>query len=194
VSRSSKKAQLLVERFIDSFGKLDDLTAFDTDPVAGELTIGEPDQFGFKHWRPSKFSTDEASIEQLYANLPGRFPRLFELLLLSYRWAEVDLGLYRLLANPPGPGLGGFLQRMSKDPALWKCLMPAGYLQFGKGPDNDYDPVCFDMRSRNKNGDRRIVKIDHEEVLCNDRVKIRSELAPSFEQLMVRTIDQVNKP
>jgi hypothetical protein len=177
LSRPSQKEQLLIERFIDSFGKLDDLTAFDTDPVAGELAIGEPDQLGFKHWRPARFSTDHASIEQLYAKLPARFPPLFELLLLSYRWAELNSRLYRLLANPPGPGLGGFLQQMSNDPALWKCLIPVGYVQFGKGPDNDYDPVCFDIRSRKKNGDCRIVKIDHEEVLCNDRVKIRSELA-----------------
>ena len=141
-----------------------------------------------------KFITDHASIEQLYTTLPARFPPLFELLLLSYRWAEVDLRLYRLLANPPGPGLAGFLQRMSKDPTLSKCLVPAGYMQFGMGPDNDYDPVCFDVRSRRKNGDCRIVKIDHEEILCNDRVKIRSELAPSFEQLMLNTIDLVDRP
>jgi len=54
----------------------------------------------------------------------------------------------------------------------------------------DYDPVCFDIKSRKKNGECRIVKIDHEEILCNNRVKLVAELAPSFRELVIRTIDQ----
>lgn len=101
--------------------------------------------------------------------------------------------IYSLFANPPGPDLAGFVEQMSKDPILWKCLKREGYTQFGKGPHTNYDPVCFDIKSRKKNGDCRIVRIDHEEILCNDRVKVIAELAPSFEQLMLRTIDQVKK-
>jgi len=52
----------------------------------------------------------------------------------------------------------------------------------------DYDPVCFEIKSRTQEGDYRIVKIDHEEILCNDRLKIVAELAPSFESLMRQTI------
>jgi len=112
---------------------------------------------------------------------------------LSYRWAEVDLHSHRLLANPPGPGLGALLAQMSQDSIMWKRLLEAGYIQFGKGPDIDYDPICFDVSSRKKNKDCRIVKIDHEQILSNDRVKIVAELAPSFEQLMLRTIDKANQ-
>ena len=70
--------------------------------------------------------------------------------------------------------------------------MPAGYIQFGKGPGLEYDPVSFDLKSRNKNGDYRIVKIDHEEILCNNRIKLVAELVPSFEHLVRQTIDQAN--
>ena len=69
----------------------------------------------------------------------------------------------------------------------------SGYIQFGKGPDLDYDPVSFDLKSRNKNGDYRIVKIDHEEILCNNRITLVAELAPSFEHLVRQTIDQANR-
>lgn len=62
-------------------------------------------------------------------------------------------------------------------------------MQFAKGRDHDYDPVCFDISVRTKQGDYRIVKIDHEEILCNDRVKVVEELAPSFEQLVRNTIE-----
>jgi hypothetical protein len=188
------QSQLLVDRFVASFEKLDELAAYeDLDPIASKLSAGELDQVGRKRWRPMKVDIDRALIAKIYSTLPTRFPPLFELLLLSYRWAEVDLRLYGLLANPPGPDLVGFVQQISNDPVLWKCLMRDGYLQFGKGPGGEYDPVCFDTRSRRKNGDCRIVKIDHEEILCYERVKVTSELASSFEQLMGRTIDQVKQ-
>ncbi|MGC2420758.1 MAG: hypothetical protein WA405_03810, partial [Candidatus Acidiferrales bacterium] len=129
----------------------------------------------------------------LYAKLPAQFPRLFEFLVLSYRWAEVDLGLFRLVANPPGPDLGPLLAEMSRDPHLWDFLLPRGYIQFAKGPDIDYDPVCFDISSRRKNGDYRIVKIDHEEILCNNRLRIVAELSPSFEGLVKAVIDRADR-
>jgi hypothetical protein len=57
----------------------------------------------------------------------------------------------------------------------------------------DYDPVCFDIRERTKGKDYPIVKIDHEEILCNNRVKVVAELAPSFEKLMLQTIDRASQ-
>ena len=104
--------------------------------------------------------------------------------------AEVDLQAYTLLPNPPGSDLSGLLAKMMCDPGLWKALTPSGFIQFGRGSDNDYDPVCFDIKSRSKGGDYRIVRIDHEEILCNNRIKIVNELAPSFEQLVVSTIER----
>jgi len=76
-----------------------------------------------------------------------------------------------------------------KDKGLWETLIPNGYLQFGKGPDMDYDPVCFDISSR-KNRDYRIVKIDHEDILCNSRIKVVAEIAPSFRALVLQTIER----
>jgi hypothetical protein len=192
-SKTQASDELLVERFVASFEKLDEMLVFEEeDPITLQLAIGEPDQYDFRHWRPIKVNTEVSALEPIYSKLPARFPRLFERLVLSYRWAEVDLQSYRLLANPPGPGLGGLLHEISQAPTLWRCLLEAGYIQFGKGPDVDYDPVCFDISSRTKNGDYKIVKIDHEEILCNDRVKVVAELAPSFEQLMLRTIDEAS--
>jgi len=82
---------------------------------------------------------------------------------------------------------------MSKDPAMWAALLQKGYIQFAKGPDVDYDAVCFDTSSRSRNRDCRIVKIDHEEILCNNRVKVVGEVAPSFEQLMRTTIEEAGR-
>jgi hypothetical protein len=183
----------LLQRFVGTFEKLDDLTVWETDPISQRLAVGAPDRYGFDKWRHIQVNTASPLLEPLYAKLPTRFPKLFELLILSYRWAEVDLMTYRLLANSPGPDLAGLLEQMSKDPAIWGALLPAGYIQFGKGPDMDYDPVCFDIKSRKKNGDCRIVKIDHEEILCNNRIKLVAELAPSFRHLVLQTIEQAHR-
>ena len=182
--------ELLLGRFVASFEKLDELTAWESDPIAQHLAVGNPDEFGFRQWRPIPVVTPPSQLEPLYAKLPARFPKLFERLVLSYRWAEVDLSSCRLLANAPRADLTGLLQQMSRDPALWGSLLRAGYIQFGRGPHMDYDPVCFDIKSRKKNGECRIVKIDHEEILCNNRVRLVTELAPSFRELVLRTIDQ----
>jgi len=57
----------------------------------------------------------------------------------------------------------------------------------------DYDPVCFDVNSWKKDREMRVVKIDHEEILCNNRVKVVAELAPSFEALVLQTIEAAKK-
>ena len=82
---------------------------------------------------------------------------------------------------------------MSKDKFLWECLLGGGYVRFGMGTDMDYDPVCFDISSRKKNRDCRIVKMDHEEILCNKRLKVVAELAPSFEDLVLSVINRADQ-
>ena len=183
------RQETLLEQFVGTFDKLCEMAEYaDIYPIVAEFAVGEPDELGQTHWHPLKVSTDDHCLGPLYAKLPARFPPLFERLLLSYRWAEVDLQSYTLLPNPPGRELSRFFEQISKDPGLWESLIPAGYIQFAKGPEYAYDPVCFDLKSRTKNGDCRIVKIDHEEILCNNRVKVVAELAPSFEELVRQTI------
>jgi hypothetical protein len=48
------------------------------------------------------------------------------------------------------------------------------------------DPVCFDIKSGTNSKDYRIVKIDHGEILCNYRVKVVKEIAPSFSHLVCK--------
>jgi hypothetical protein len=184
----------LLEEYVATFSRLDemvvDIVWF---PPAMPLVVGDTDLSAFKHWEPAKVETFPTHLAEVYAKLPARFPRLFERMVLSYRWAEVDLGTYTLLANPPGPDLTGLLHQISKNSGLWEALIPAGFIQFGKGPDLDYDPVCFDIKTRKQGGDCRIVKIDHEEILCNNRMKVVAELAPSFYQLVLQTIQRAKQ-
>jgi hypothetical protein len=187
--------QSLLDQFVASFGTLDgDMCASrEIFPIAWELRDDESHESGEARWRPAKLDTSPSSLDPLYAKLPARFPPLYERLVLSYRWAEVDLGICRLLANPLGPDLSRLFSGMMLDKALGENLLPAGYIQFGKGPDMEYDPVCFDIGSRSKLKDYRIVKIDHEEILCHGRVKVVAELAPSFRRFVLQTIERANR-
>lgn len=180
---------LLLSQYVASFEKLDEMSANpDIYPLTRDLASTGLSEFGTIAWRPRREEPNPALLEHLYAKLPARFPPLFERLLLTFRWADVDLQTYTLLANPPGPDLDGFFQGISKDRGLWEALIPAGYMRFAKGPDMDYDPICFDLNSRKRNGEMRVVKIDHEEILCNYRVKVVAESAPAFEDLVLQTI------
>jgi hypothetical protein len=184
----------LLEKYVATFPIFDEMVADEfSPPTALQLAVEDTDLYGRKLWKPVRVETPVLQLDEVYAELPARFPRLFDRMVCSYRWAEVDLGTYRLLANPPGPTLGGLLRQMSQAPALWEALIPAGYIQFGKGPDFDYDAVCFDIKTRKQGGDCRIVKIDHEQILCYNRVKVVAELAPSFYQLVLQTIDRASK-
>jgi hypothetical protein len=175
----------LLEHFVAKFAELDDLSFWPhIDPIAAHFSTGEVNPYGGQTWRPIRLDTDAADLDPIYAKLPARLPKLFERLLLSYRWAEVHLDTFTLFANPAGPGLGGWLEQVSHDRPLWDLPIRAGYIPFGKGPDMDYDRVCFDLSSRTKKQECRVVKIDHEEILCNKRLKIASELAPSFRDLI----------
>ena len=180
----------LIEQFVSSFEKLDDMAANkELFPIAWELRSGELNQLGWPLWKPARVDTDRSRLEPLYTMLPCRFPPLFERLVLTYRWAEVEVSACTLIANPPGPDLSRLLEQMSHDPGLWQALIPAGYIQFGRAAGGHYDPVCFEVKSRRKNGNCRIVRIDHEEILCNNRIKVVAEVAPNFEALVQQTIE-----
>lgn len=189
-SPANARRDLLLAQYISSFDKFGEMSDNpDISPIVGTLAVGKPNYYGHVAWRPRRTEPQTSLMETIYSRLPARFPPLFERLLLTFRWADVSLDTYSLMANPPGPDLEGFFQGISKDPGLWKALIPAGFLRLGKGPDLDYDPVCFDMNSRKKNREMRVVKIDHEEILCNYRVKVVAELALSFEVLVLQTIE-----
>jgi hypothetical protein len=126
----------LIDKFIASFEcAAVNLDFFeDLDAVAAKLAVGPTDDYGQRQWRPLRVRTDATALEPLYAKLPARFPPLYEELVLSYRWADVDLGTFTLLANPPGGDLTGLLHRISGDKGLWDTLIPNGSSRSERGP------------------------------------------------------------
>jgi hypothetical protein len=137
-------------------------------------------------------TTADAALEPIYARIPARFPPLYERLVLSYRWDELDFETYRLLENPPRVGLEGLFGAMTRDRGLTEVTLPAGYIQFAKAAGGNYDPVCFDLSSRKKGRDFAVVRLDHEAILCDSKIKVVEKLAANFEQLMRDTIGRAS--
>ena len=179
--------QQLIARYVRAFASFEELCV--ETPVAESLATGELNDWSQPLWRPVKYVTNRSALDAVYQHLPGRFPNLFEELLLTYRWADVELDRYRLLANPPGEGLSGLLHAIQHDQIMFGVLSANRYLQFARGGGDSYDPVCFDLSRRFK-GDCPIVRLDHEFILCNERIVVTKELAETFRELMIETIER----
>lgn len=181
----------LLARYTAAFEKLDYLSHFIVSPA---LKVGI-DIDGWEQWQPRPIATPRSALDALYREMEVsgtlRFPPLYEALVLSYRWTDVDLDGYRLLANEPAEELMPLLAAMRADKHLYTTLVSNGYLPFAKGLDMDYDPVCFDRRHQ-KSGDCRVVKLDHEAILCHARIREVGELAPDFRSLVVQTIHKAD--
>jgi hypothetical protein len=53
-------------------------------------------------------------------------------------------------------------------------------------------PSVFDFTRPKKNRECRMIKIDHEQILCHNRVKVFAELVSTFRQLVLSTIDKAD--
>ena len=128
--------------------------------------------------------TESSALEEIYTVIPVRFPSLFEKLLLSYRWYGADTGLFRIFPNPPGEDLSEFLSSMQRDQSMFDFCLKNGFVLFGLGPDLRYDAVCFDVRKSAHGRKYPVVKLDHEQILCNSRIKILENLSKNFDDLV----------
>lgn len=163
----------ILDRFVDCF--IDDFTGPEFD---GPLVIRQ--------------HTEPVALDGIYSRIPIKFPLLYENLILRYRWHGADFDLMRLLLNPPGQDLSGLELEMFQDPALSQECLNAGFVQMGRAADG-YDPVCFDTNRPTGKREFPIVVLDHEEILCNSRIRVISKLASSFEEL-VELATSKNKP
>jgi hypothetical protein len=129
---------------------------------------------------------------RLHRTVGGPLPPLYDELVRTYAWSTVDLGTFTLVADlPPVPA--SLEREITSDAVLFRILSAGGFVQFGRGPDYDYDPVCFDLQSRDADGDCRIVKFDHEDILIRETLTIVSELAPSFRSLVEDVIRRASE-
>jgi hypothetical protein len=136
--------------------------------------------------------TERAQLRPIRDRLSRPLPRLYENLVLNYRWPEVYLHGIRLKANSPGPDLSGLAGALFEDPAFESVLIREGYLPFAYGGGDrgewSFDPVCFDLNRLRSNCDCPIMRFEHESILCWGKIGEVWQLWPSMEAMMVDTI------
>jgi hypothetical protein len=135
-----------------------------------------------------RYETPSNQLLPIFSKIKLKFPVLYEELLLNFRWYGADVGVIRLLRNPPGPDFNGLETEMFRDEGIYRLCIEHGFIQFGRGPDLCYDPVCFDTNNSKDFNQYPIVQLDHEAILCNYKLKIAVRLADSFEHLVRKII------
>jgi len=127
-------------------------------------------------------------LAELEASLPKRLPQSFESLLSRYSFPSFDVGGISFFGWQPGSSELFEVASAAKG-SLSELLLPSGYIQVGRPDTGDFDAVCFDLNTQRKNREWRIVQADHEEILCNRKVRIRRELWRSFRELVQHQVD-----
>jgi hypothetical protein len=121
------------------------------------------------------------------SKLPQSWPKPFGSLIERYRFCNFEIGPLMLFANSGHELFYELSDRVFKDKGIFPTLHKNGSLQFGLPHEANYDPVCFDMKRRNR-GDAPIVQLDHEEILLRSRIRIVQEIAPSFVEFMQHAV------
>ena len=127
-----------------------------------------------------------ARIDELQRRTGWPFPPSFRYFLDNYSFPAFESGPLMFFANTGEGTLWELALRLFNDPHMSPALLRAGFLQIGNPFFYNYDPVCFDCKG--PQAEKRIVQLDHEEILCHDRIQVVGEIAPSFPDLLQRLL------
>jgi hypothetical protein len=141
---------------------------------------------GFCDWRivPSQGAS---WIPELEGQLPFGWPLTFRSLISRYLFPSFECGplqFYSVGVTDPIQEVSELRTAVLRDRPLLAVLWKNGYLPFARPEDGSYDPVCFDRRKKADSTEPAIVRIDHEEILCRDRLRIKQIVSPSFGSLL----------
>lgn len=177
-----------VDELVDDFVRYLNGAGFDPkfpDQLPEELRTSNA-EYGAFHWqiRPASHNP---WVEKLVEKLPQTWPQPFRSLIDRYRFCNIEVGPLMLFANTGHDLFYELSIKVFRDNGLFPTLHSNGFLQFGLPHEGNYDPVCFDMKRRNR-ADAPIVQLDHEAILQRSRIRIVQEVAPSFAQFMHRAV------
>lgn len=128
---------------------------------------------------PVRAENNLARLAMFEEKLPKRLPQSFAGFLSRYSFPAFDVMGVTLFAWEPNSNQFAREASAAKG-SLSRLMLPAGYVQMGRPDTGDFDAICFDLNEKKQNREFRIVRIDHEEILCNGKIHLVGELWPSF--------------
>jgi len=123
---------------------------------------------------------EAAWIEVLESKLPRRLPSSFRSLVTRYAFAPFDIGPLRFFGNTGLDEKDDLNVVIFRDRTMAQATLKNGYIQFARPDTGSYDPICFDAKKSAANREFPIVRLDHEQILCNGRIKVVEKVADSF--------------
>ena len=144
----------------------------------------EEKRYDLYGWHPDgaigkSFSGKEwlAGVE---SRLTFRLPPTFRSLISRYSFPPFEIGPIKFLSVGAEETHTEFRFAVFADRFMSPFLFKSGFLQFARPAGGSYDPVCFDFRASARKSEPAVVCIDHEEILCNERIRVTESLSPSF--------------
>jgi hypothetical protein len=126
-------------------------------------------------------------LSEMESRLPFRLPATLRSLIARYLFPSFEvkpLTLYSVgVSDPESTGME-FRLAIFADRFMSPFLLKNGLLPFARPDDYSYDPICFDFRNANRKSEPRVVRVDHEEILCSERLRIIDTISPAFHELV----------
>lgn len=156
---------------------------------------GNPNQHDLVSWKIKPIQS-APWVAVIMKKVPKRLPHSYSSLITRYVFPAFQVGPVFIFANTGQDSFWEMSARIFMDGFLSGHLMRNGYIQIGHPLSYNYDPVCFDTKQASKHGcECPLVQISHEEILCNSKLKVVREIAPSFLELVgVFGCDESSKP
>lgn len=176
------------DQLIDDYVTARNAKGFDPEPcedVPAPLRVRVPDENGICFWRIVRI--DAAPwLNSIRVQFHDRLPQLLWSLYGRYSFLSFEVGPITIFQNTGVETLNDLAFRFTNNLSLAKRLADAGYFRFAEmtgGSDHDF--VCLDLNRHIKQQDCPIVVIDHESYYVRDQLRIRRELSPSLEALLL---------
>jgi hypothetical protein len=119
-------------------------------------------------------------VADLERMLTKRLPASFSSLIKRYSFTPFESGGLYFYANMGTDDADEMSVAIFRDRLIAEATLKAGYIQFARPDTGSYDPICFDTRSAVSNREFPIVRLDHEQILCYDRIYVSERVADSF--------------
>jgi hypothetical protein len=170
---------ILIDSFVETINSTSRESLLQED-VPAFLREGDPDEYGYFNWKVCK--TDcRKWIDPFEQKVAKRLPSSYRSFISRYAFPAFQLGPIFFFGNTGDDFKWELSKRIFKDEFMSSRLLQSWYLQIGNPHKFNYDPICFDTK---KGMECPIVQIDHEELLCNSRIKVIREIAPSFSKFV----------
>lgn len=131
-------------------------------------------------------SAEISWVNAILKRLPAKYPASFLSLISRYIFNPFEVGEICLFANCGNNSHDELGSAIFRDEIIFRTTTSKGFIQFSRPADGSYDPVCFDIRKRKKKKECPIVRLDHEDILQFEQIKVVDHIAGSFIEVITR--------